>query len=103
VADPIDPANTDERPWFTPGVRGIGIASFLSDVGHEVPTSLLPSLLTSTLGAPASALGLIEGRRWGLHHHSGPLLDHRRRHLGVAGGPLAGGSVDGAWVASAVS
>lgn len=33
----------------------------LSDVGHEVPTALLPSLLTSTLGAPAAALGLIEG------------------------------------------
>jgi hypothetical protein len=41
-----------------PGVRR---ASFLSDVGHEVPTSLLPLLLTSTLKAPASALGLIEG------------------------------------------
>ena len=37
------------------------MASFLSDVGHEVPTSLLPSFLTSTLRAPASALGLIEG------------------------------------------
>ncbi|MGH2629465.1 MAG: MFS transporter, partial [Actinomycetota bacterium] len=47
--------------WFNPGVRSIGLASFLSDVGHEIPTSLLPSFLTSTLGAPASALGLIEG------------------------------------------
>ena len=57
----------DERParggreWLTPGVRGIGTASLLADLGHEVPTALLPSLLTSTLGAPASALGLIEG------------------------------------------
>jgi MFS family permease len=33
----------------------------LSDAGHEVPTSLLPSFLTSTLGAPPAALGLIEG------------------------------------------
>ena len=47
--------------WLTPGVRGIGSASLLSDLGHEVPTALLPSFLTSTLGAPASALGLIEG------------------------------------------
>ena len=39
----------------------IGLASFLSDSGHEIPTSLLPSFLTATLGAPASALGLIEG------------------------------------------
>ena len=49
------------RPrWLSPGVLGIGAASFLSDVGHEIPTSLLPSFLSS-LGAPAAALGLIEG------------------------------------------
>ena len=47
--------------WFTAGVAGIGGASLLSDLGHEVPTALLPSLLTSTLGAPAAALGVIEG------------------------------------------
>jgi len=50
-----------KRVWLNRGVGGIGAASFLSDLGHEVPTSLLPSLLTSTLGAPAAALGLIEG------------------------------------------
>ena len=47
-------------------MRGIGGASLLSDLGHEVPTSLLPSFLTSTLGAPAAALGLIEGVADGL-------------------------------------
>ena len=51
----------DPERWLTPGVRGIGAASLLSDAGHEIPTSLLPAFLTSTLGAPASALGLIEG------------------------------------------
>jgi MFS family permease len=50
-----------EQRWLTRGVVGIGGASLLSDLGHEVPTSLLPSFLTSTLGAPAAALGLIEG------------------------------------------
>ncbi|MEJ7562501.1 MAG: hypothetical protein WKF45_08255, partial [Ilumatobacteraceae bacterium] len=55
----VDEAGTTE--WLTPGVKGIGGASSLADVGHEIPTSLLPSLLTSTLGAPASALCLIEG------------------------------------------
>jgi hypothetical protein len=35
-------------------------------VGHEIPTALLPSLLTATLGAPAAALGLIEGIADGL-------------------------------------
>ena len=49
------------QTWRTPGAMGIGSASLLSDLGHEVPTSLLPSFLTTTLGAPAAALGLIEG------------------------------------------
>jgi MFS family permease len=49
------------EPWLTPGVAGIGTASLLSDLGHEIPTALLPSLVTSTIGAPASALGAIEG------------------------------------------
>jgi MFS family permease len=52
--------------WLNRGVAGIGGASFLSDVGHEVPTALLPALLTSTLGAPAAALGTIEGVADGL-------------------------------------
>lgn len=47
--------------WLTGGVGAIGVASLLSDAGHEVATALLPSFLTSTLGAPAAALGLIEG------------------------------------------
>jgi hypothetical protein len=55
VADPA------ERRWLARGVAGIGGASLLCDLGQEVPTSLLPSFLTSTLGAPAAALGLIEG------------------------------------------
>lgn len=48
----------DER-WLTPGVGAIGTASLLADFGHEIPTALLPSFLTSTLGAPAAALGAI--------------------------------------------
>lgn len=61
------PTDTDEspggaeKPWLTGGVGGIGAASLLADIGHEVPTALLPSLLTITLGAPAAVLGLIEG------------------------------------------
>jgi sugar phosphate permease len=77
--------------WLTPGVRGIGAASLLADAGHEVPTALLPSLLTSTLGAPASALGLIEGVSDGLAGAArlggGALADdpHRRRAAAVGG------------------
>ena len=84
-------AETDVRRWFGPGVAGIGTASLLADVGHEVPTALLPSLLTSTLGAPASALGLIEGVSDGLaglaRLGGGALSDDpgRRRAVAVGG------------------
>jgi MFS family permease len=50
----------DER-WLTGPVAGIGIASFFSDAGHEIPTSLLPRFVTTTLSASPAALGLIEG------------------------------------------
>ena len=50
-----------KRGWLSAPVVGIGTASFFSDLGHEVPTALLPSFLTTTRGAPAAALGLIEG------------------------------------------
>jgi MFS family permease len=79
------------RSWLTPGVGGIGLASFLADVGHEVPTSLMASFVTSTLGAPAAALGLIEGISEGLagagRFVGGALADdpQRRRTVAVGG------------------
>ena len=80
----------EEPPWLTPGVRGIGTASLLADVGHEIPTALLPSLLTTTLGAPAAALGLIEGVSDGLagaaRFAGGALADDPRRRRTVAVG-----------------
>ena len=42
------------------GVVGIGVASLLSDTGHEMATAALPGFLRS-IGAPAAALGAIEG------------------------------------------
>jgi hypothetical protein len=80
-----------EPRWLTPGVGGIGVASLLADLGHEVPTALLPSLLTSTLGPPASALGVIEGIADGLAGAArlggGALADDpaRRRSIAVGG------------------
>jgi MFS family permease len=80
-----------EAAWFGPGVAGIGGASFFADVGHEIPTALLPSLLTSTLGAPASALGVIEGVSDALagvaRFGGGALADdpQRRRTVAVGG------------------
>jgi len=91
--DPTSETTTmQESPkWLTPGVRGIGIASFLADVGHEVPTALFPSLLVSVLGASAAVLGLVEGLADGLaglaRLAGGPLADDgvRRRQAAVGG------------------
>jgi MFS family permease len=41
-------------------VLGFGLASLLSDLGHEAATSALPALL-ATIGAAPAALGIIEG------------------------------------------
>jgi MFS family permease len=57
----VSASAASEPRWLTRGVAGISGASLLADLGHEVPTALLPSFLSSTLGAPATALGLIEG------------------------------------------
>src|ERR1700685_231627 len=51
--------------WLTRGVLAIGLASLFSDWGHEAATSILPAFLAS-LGAPAVALGIIEGVSDGL-------------------------------------
>lgn len=86
-----DTAEQQPDAWLTPGVAGIGTASLLADVGHEIPTALLPSLLTSTLGAPASALGAIEGISDALaglaRFAGGALADQpdRRRAIAVGG------------------
>lgn len=87
----LDDETNEKLTWLTPGVGGIGAASFLADLGHEVPTSLLPRFLTSTLGAPAAALGLIEGIADGLagimRLGVGALADDpgRRRTVAVGG------------------
>ena len=36
-----DAATTPRQSWLGPGVAGIGTASFLADVGHEIPTAAL--------------------------------------------------------------
>ncbi|HKF86205.1 MAG TPA: MFS transporter [Candidatus Limnocylindrales bacterium] len=67
AAEPASPESSSPspvagpRPWLTKGVTGIGLASLLADVGHEVPTSLLASFMSTVLGAPAVVLGVIEG------------------------------------------
>lgn len=88
---PAPPAARSGHRWLTRGAVGIGAASLLADLGHEVPTALLPSLLTSTLGAPVAALGLIEGvadaLAGGARFMGGVLADDpgRRRSVAVGG------------------
>lgn len=89
------------------GVVGVGSASFLADVGHEIPTALLPSLLTSALGAPAAALGVVEGVSDALagaaRFAGGALADDPHRRRAVAVGGYATTAVLGAATAVATS
>jgi MFS family permease len=57
----VSEPSADDTPWLTRGVASVGVASFGSDAGHEITTSLLPTFLTSTLHAGPAALGAIEG------------------------------------------
>jgi len=46
--------------WLNRNVLGMGVTSFLSDLGHEMATALLPLFLAS-IGASPAVLGIIEG------------------------------------------
>ncbi len=46
--------------WLNPNIVGIGTTSLFSDLSHETATTILPVFLSS-LGAPAAALGIVEG------------------------------------------
>jgi len=76
--------------WLTRGVLGIGLASLFSDWGHEAATSILPAFLAN-LGAPAVALGIIEGVSDGLASFAklggGFIADHPewRKPTGIVG------------------
>ncbi|HWH54225.1 MAG TPA: MFS transporter [Gaiellaceae bacterium] len=77
--------------WLTRGVGSVGLASFLSDSGHEIATSVFPSFVTHTLGGSAGALGLIEGVSDGLAGVAklaggSAANDERRRRSIAAGG-----------------
>ena len=53
--------NTRTEPvWLNRNVVGMGITSLLSDIGHEMITTLLPGFLAA-LGLPAAVLGVVEG------------------------------------------
>ncbi len=58
-SDAANAAGSDR--WLTPGVGSVGAASFFSDSGHELATSLLPTFFTSVLHGTAAGLGIVEG------------------------------------------
>jgi MFS family permease len=62
----VETAAALPRPWLTRNIVAIGLASFFSDVSHEMATTILPAFLATQMGASALALGLIEGVADGL-------------------------------------
>lgn len=53
-------SSSSSPPWVTRTVIGIVVATFFSDVGHEMVTAVLPLYLGS-IGLGAAALGAMEG------------------------------------------
>jgi MFS family permease len=58
---PAEDDAAESKRWLTPGVVSVGAASFFSDSGHEIVTSVFPAFLTGVLGGTAASLGVIEG------------------------------------------
>jgi MFS family permease len=92
---------TEQRGWLNRGVGSIGLASFFSDAGYEITTSVLPSFVTHTLRGSAGALGLMEGisdALAGLAKLAGGAAanDERRRGKLAAGGYVATALATGA-------
>ncbi len=88
---PVDADSQRESVrWLTRGVGSVGLASFFSDSGHEITTSLLPSFVTVTLRSSAGALGVIEGISDALTGvaklFAGPAANDQRRRLRMASG-----------------
>lgn len=49
-----------KKSWLNRNIIGMGVASFFSDLGHEMATAVLPMFIVS-IGGSAAALGAIEG------------------------------------------
>ena len=56
------PKSTETRVrWLNRNVLGIGIADLAADANYEMVFAVLPLFITAGLGAPAVAVGLVEG------------------------------------------
>lgn len=82
-----------QRPsWITETVVGILLATFFSDVGHEMVTAVLPLYLGS-IGLGVAALGMMEGAAdlaFSLSKLAGGAVGHRvaRKRTWAAAGYL---------------
>jgi MFS family permease len=98
---------TPKGRWLTPGVGAVAAASFFSDSGHEVTTSVLPTFLTGTLGASAAALGVIDGISDALIGVTkligGPLANDPARRARTASGGYLGTAVATGAIGAAVT
>ena len=87
----------DAGGWLSPAVASISAASFFSDAGHEIATSLLPGFLSSVLHSGPGALGIIEGSSDALVGLSklagGPLSNDPERRGRLASGGYLGTAV----------
>ncbi|MGD0223839.1 MAG: MFS transporter [Terriglobia bacterium] len=89
------PAIRSDLAWLNRNVVGMGLTSLLSDIGHEMITTLLPGFLAA-LGVSAAALGTIEGVADSVSSFvklgSGWLSDHfgHRKPMAVGGYLLTG-------------
>jgi len=87
------PQANEPKPkrWLNRNILGMGLASLFSDMNHEMASAVLPLFLSSVLGAPAFALGVIEGVADGISTlfelWSGWFSDRigKRKGLAVAG------------------
>ena len=59
-APAAEPSPTPPAAWLNRAVWGMAITSFLSDLGHEAQSTLLPGFMAA-LGLPPAALGVVEG------------------------------------------
>jgi MFS family permease len=82
--------SAQDRRWLTRNVKVLSAVSLAQDAASELMYPLLPILLTTTLGAPAAVVGVIEGVAEGvaaaMKYLSGRWSDRFGRKPAVVGG-----------------
>ena len=58
---PLSKSSQTRVRWLNRNVLGIGVADLAADANYEMVFAVLPLFITAGLGAPAVAVGLVEG------------------------------------------